>query len=248
MNDSFGLVSFSRRRFYHHHKQQQQLRQQQPLYAASSYSASKSIVLSLEDVNRQLDGWKREAERTRLNSTAIIHHIVDDIEEGTEEKAEGYLKKRWFGSSNKAYEACKRGIVRINGTKIYSTRRLHLGDIIDIDVSTTESPKTEDEIKIQEDLLKKGRKRLLNFGNSLLEVARNPPVHVIYEDNHFAVVFKPAGVHSLKWLGTMKKGFFSLDDVLPLILKPPIMDSSGQNLIHDEILEKPIPCHRLDAR
>ena len=79
---------------------------------------------------------------------------------------------------------------------------------------------------------------LVNFANNMLSPNRQPPLQVLYEDDDLAVVLKPAGVHSLKWLSTMKKNFFCLDHCLPLILSPASRDS----------LRRPLPCHRLDSR
>eukprot|EP01036_Dinobryon_divergens_P055081 gene55081-73581_t len=96
--------------------------------------------------------------------------------------------------------------------------------------------------------------RLKNFTNSLLindpyhgaGLVRQPMLQVFYEDDFLAVVYKPAGLHTLQWVGTMKKQFFTLSDVLPLILSPPrTLQHEGEEIA---ALERPLPCHRLDAR
>lgn len=136
-----------------------------------------------------------------------ISHIISSEEISAKEglKALNYLKNRYFASTTKAYEACKLGFVCINGIKIYSTRILKAGDILTIrlpDENTTNIPPTLNPIFVN---------RLLNFTNSLLDTTNtNPPLHIIYEDKQVAVVFKPAGIHSLKWIGTMKKRYFSM--------------------------------------
>jgi 23S rRNA-/tRNA-specific pseudouridylate synthase len=63
--------------------------------------------------------------------------------------------------------------------------------------------------------------KLVDFTNNLLSPTRNPPLSVLYEDDELAVVLKPAGVHSLQWLGTMKKNIFCLDQTLGILLNPP---------------------------
>ena len=209
--------------------------------------------LSFEFVCERLDTWKRLAEESSSGQNELILHTVSDIPPDVEyEKAQLYLNTRWFGSSNKAYAACKKGYVTVNATKIYSTRKLRNGDRIEIRMPPIEIlDDTEAERKTEKKL--RDRMRLMNYTNSLLNISQNPPLHVIYEDNDLAVVFKPNGIHSLQWLGTSKKGLFALDDVLPLIINPPSpasksADIASADLVQDGTLERPLPCHRLDAR
>lgn len=62
---------------------------------------------------------------------------------------------------------------------------------------------------------------------------------ILFEDDNMAIVFKPAGTHSLAWINTLKSNSLSFDSILPLLLAPsPCADC----------LPRPIPCHRLDAR
>ena len=100
----------------------------------------------------------------------------------------------------------------MNGYKSYGTRTLKYGDEIFI-------KKLEEKPFVEPNLDKISK--LVNFTNYLLEETRNPPLKILYEDNDIAVVLKPAGVHSLQWLGPMKKNYFCLDDSLPFLLSPP---------------------------
>jgi hypothetical protein len=78
---------------------------------------------------------------------------------------------------------------------------------------------------------------------------------VLYEDTHLAVVFKPAGVHTMQWVGTRQKKHLALDDALPLLLDPPVAAAAAAGAgrgNHDSPwttpLVRPLPAHRLDAR
>lgn len=101
----------------------------------------------------------------------------------------------------------------MNGYKSYGTRILKHGDEVVI-------KKLEEKPFVEPNLDKISK--LVNFTNHLLEETRNPPLKILYEDNDIAVVLKPAGIHSLQWLGPMKKNYFCLDDSLPFVLTPPI--------------------------
>ena len=92
--------------------------------------------LTLQDLNSQLDKWiltsgessiynkiAKSGVENRDNDTfhrsSTIIHVVNDIPDIVgSEKALHYLKKRWFGSSNKAHNACKRGHVKVNNSLI----------------------------------------------------------------------------------------------------------------------------------
>jgi len=67
---------------------------------------------------------------------------------------------------------------------------------------------------------------------------------VLYEDDHMAIVFKPAGIHTLGWLSTFQSNSLTFDQILPLLLLPPPPTSP----FYTETLARPLPCHRLDAR
>lgn len=133
--------------------------------------------------------------------------------------------------------------------KIFASKTLTLGDVLEIDFTPSQSDDTEKSNITEEKIALKAMtdlQRLVNFTSHILDERRQPPVHILYEDNDFAVVYKPAGLHSMKWIGTMKNQLFALDDVLPLILQAPVITSENMNIT--DSLERPLPCHRLDAR
>ena len=175
-----------------------------------------------------------------------VTHTVGEDEVGSDGvKALQFLKDKtqWFSSSNQVYEACKKGYVRLNDRKIYCTETILPGERLDIDLP---SFRIDNKPAASSSTDAVYMNRLLSFTNSLLDVRNsNPPLSVLYEDDNVAVVFKPAGVHSLKWLGTRKKRFFSMDDLLPLILTAPDSERRNDSLT---AMHRPLPCHRLDAR
>jgi 23S rRNA-/tRNA-specific pseudouridylate synthase len=107
----------------------------------------------------------------------------------------------------------------VNGYKAYGTRVLKTGDelqLLQMEYFEEGELGTEEVSRENESLVK-----LVDFTNNLLSPTRNPPLSVLYEDDELAVVLKPAGVHSLQWLGTMKKNIFCLDQTLGILLNPP---------------------------
>lgn len=200
---------------------------------------------SPESVAHQLKIWEVSSNSRRQNSTSITH-IVDNLNPN-DHKAVTYLRTRWFSSSNKAAQACADGFVTVNGHKIYGTRKLKIGDELCI-AGQAFNTNNKEEIK------QSHINRLCNYINSLISdnISSNT-VQVLYEDDDLAVVFKPSGLHSLTYIGTLKKQLFSLDDVLPLFLDPPpspqeTEENKSNEFNQVDILSKPTPCHRLDYR
>lgn len=223
--------------------------------------------ISYNDALRSLNEWKNNA---KLFAPAFnISHKVANVECGGV-KAAHYLKGRWFASSKQVRDACNNGQVSVNGKKIYTTRKIMNGDTVNISFKETENADGDfqESVRVNNKL-----QRLLNFTNNLLDMSiKKPPLHIIYEDEHLAIVLKPAGIHTHQWAGTMKKQFFTLDDTLPLLLTSPSpnittkyvkqLDQSSDteaSLMLDlneqkgdsncfKLLYKPQLCHRLDAR
>ena len=209
-------------------------------------------ILNFEDVSMALNEWKSRcidrSKRELPSCTIYVNHLHNGI------SASKMLQEQLKKSSKEVYRSCKNGLVTLNGTKIYATRKVAEGDVITIAAEQVQNISAE-AIKVEQKKNELYIHRLKNFTNSLLtsdadlgaEGVRQPMLQVLYEDDFLAVVYKPAGLHTLQWVGTMKKQFFTLSDVLPLILSPP-----PRTLHHDgeEIaaLERPLPCHRLDAR
>jgi 23S rRNA-/tRNA-specific pseudouridylate synthase len=187
-----------------------------------------------EEVARRLAAWRIASTRASPSNETITITIDGVSEDGI--KAGIYLKGKYFSSSNKVHAVCKSGLVTCNGRKIFSSHKLHNGDLVSI-MSSEGTIGAEVSIRAIE--------RLSNFSASLLREDRNPPLHTIYEDDYMAIVFKPSGVHSLSWLGTLKKQLYCLDDVLPVVLYPPRVTHQLQ---FNDVLTRPIPCHRLDSR
>lgn len=206
------------------------------------YVVDDELSLSNHHVARQLTLWRSKGDRDCVRNakpfTVVGGPSAVDVKLGQ------FLKhNKVFASSNKAQQACKEGLVWVNGKKQFSTYQLKEGDIVYVNQSFSRVNKNaQDDIIQQEKLVW----RLANFTNSLLRSDRNPPLHVIYEDDYMAVVFKPAGVHSLTWVNTIKNHLFTLDNVLLCLLAVPCIESDE----HYDMgaLSRPIPCHRLDSR
>ena len=216
--------------------------------------------IDYEDSKIRLNLWKnRSLLSNYYNSNSNNTIDIFTINESDVDSSTGFIKaseylvcKQIFASSNKAYKSCKDGLVCINGTKIFSTRKLRIGDVMSVILNKTHSGvNNNNDMQSKNDEI--NLNRLLNFTNSLINIKENNRLKILYEDDLVAIVFKPSGIHSLRWIGTMKKRYFALDDVLPLLLIPPRLsiDSSNNNLSivnKYHVLERPLPCHRLDAR
>lgn len=74
------------------------------------------------------------------------------------------------------------------------------------------------------------------------ETATKPPFElpVVYEDDHFAVVNKPAGIVCFSTRNDQQLyGCMTVRSCLPFVLKPPQRGTEA-------IIRRPVPCHRLD--
>lgn len=203
--------------------------------------------ISFDDATKSLDKWAASSAASKSPNAA--QSVLDTIgSDGAGLRAADYLIGRWFSTKSKANSACKRGKVSLNGNKIYSSRVLGLGDSLHIDFTEDEPPvRSAEEITLAETVAAVELHRLVNFTRHILDERRYPPLHILFEDDDLAVVFKPSGIHSMKWVGTMKKKLFALDDILPLVLSPPqIMSHNGSD--SSDSMKRPLPCHRLDAR
>jgi 23S rRNA-/tRNA-specific pseudouridylate synthase len=118
-----------------------------------------------------------------------------------------YLSKQctYIGTKNRVHKVCRSGKVLLNDVKVYSSTKLILNDVITIDKKGI-----LEELKVTNTLNDIDLARLVSYTNSLLSTNQNPPFHILYEDNLMSVVFKPPGVHSMKWTGTMKRRLFAL--------------------------------------
>jgi 23S rRNA-/tRNA-specific pseudouridylate synthase len=225
------------------------------LYLSANVIRSEALLLtrhlssriSYDDAVISLGNWARSSALSKSpSSIEKVSNVIDSDASGL--RAVDYLVGRWFTTKGTANNACRGGKVCLNGRKIYSSKRLTIGDELEIDFSVDVVPeKSDEEVALADKVASIELHRLVNFTSHILDERRYPPLHILYEDNDLAVVFKPSGIHSLKWLGTMKRKLFALDDILPLILTPPaiVTDTNGSS---SDSMKRPIPCHRLDAR
>jgi 23S rRNA-/tRNA-specific pseudouridylate synthase len=175
-----------------------------------------------------------------------IEHVVDDTVGGAGCRACEYLGMQWFGTKSRAADHCKDGYVRLNGRKIYGTTIVKSGDKLSIDFQS-ESDFNLSNTKVIE--------RLSNYTAILTNSSHYmPPAHVLYEDDDVGVLYKPNGIHSMKWISTMSKNRYAFDDILPLLLYHPLSFNNEDASVSEhtqgiqDTLPRPIPCHRLDAR
>ena len=204
-------------------------------------------TISYGDASESLKRWA-ESCAAETSSTAVPNVIEQINSDGVGLRAADYLIGRWFSTKSKANSACKHGKVYLNGQKIYASRILAKGDMLEIDFTEKVVPvRSVETILLDEIGMAAELQRLVNYTSHILDERRYPPLHLLYEDNDLAVVYKPSGIHSMKWIGTMKKKLFALDDILPLVLAPPEIIRTDEGISSDS-MKRPLPCHRLDAR
>ena len=173
-----------------------------------------------------------------LEASAKSVGISHEVNEQDEKMTVGdYCAKRWTGTKTRCAKLCKQNLVSLNGRLVYATQSISLGDILEIR-SLPEAALPSLDLPLIH--------RIIDYANHLIHTI--PPSlpdsieidpFVVFEDDHCAVVLKPAGTHTLSWANTMKRQQLTFDAILPLLLKPsPLSDC----------LSRPLPCHRLDAR
>ena len=177
---------------------------------------------------RQFQRWHDSAAG---GTTSIsVRHI---IEEDDTLVVGDYCAKRWTGTKTRLSKLAKRNLVKLNGRPVFATQKCSVGDLLELSIES-DVEKTDTETV----------QRIVEFHNHILNTLPPPGPgtlnpFIIYEDDHCAVLAKPAGVHSLVWVNTMKRQSLTFDSILPLILVP------SKN---KDCLQRPLPCHRLDAR
>jgi len=140
-------------------------------------------------------------------------------------------------TSNAANLACRGGTLRINGTKVSGARFVQLGDII---TYSNEKDTFDRRTKVPNDPIRADR--FLTKRRKLVETLSgefsHTPLRVLYEDECMAIVCKPSGIQSMSWSGTFGKNL-CLDEILPLMLRPPsmFMKSQNNNTIDDSMNE-----------
>jgi 23S rRNA-/tRNA-specific pseudouridylate synthase len=144
-----------------------------------------------------------------------------------------------LGTANAANVACRKGYLTVNGELSSGARQVHKGDALRLSLPPsrrTRVPQDADKALV----FCNRRAKLLNALSD--PTKQSTPLRVLYEDDCMAIVAKPAGLHTLAWAGSMASRTLCLDALLPLLLKPPPVDSCN------DPLPSPLPRHRLDAR
>ena len=190
-----------------------------------------TLMVTHEQTAHALYQWRKAATASKpaFGTCVSIDESVADM------RITSYLQS-WIGTKSRIKGILHDGQVRVNQRTVFSNYILKLGDVIEFLLQDAQNV----DISIPD----KQIERLTTYANVLLKAELNPCLSVLYEDDHLAVVLKPSGVHSLNWVGTMKKNLFALDDILPILLHPP----HDHSLHYNESLSRPLPCHRLDAR
>ena len=128
-------------------------------------------------------------------------------------------------TKSRAAKCLKSGKLLLNATpKVEGCRNLQRGDVLTLQTDALIKPGEEELVK------------RVNFVRHLLSAG----LSVQYEDEHLAVVYKPAGVHT-KRDTTFR--YLSFEDALPAVLTPPTTDEAKM-----EALPLPLAVHRLDVR
>ena len=180
-------------------------------YVRSNHRVCSSVlrdrVITIEEARESLNKWNEASSLEKYdNNDEDERFNIDDNSVGC--SVGEYLSKRctYIGTKNRAYKVCRSGKVLLNDVKTYSSTKLSLNDVITIDKKGS-----IEELKVTNTLSDVDLSRLVSYTNSLLKTTnQNPNFHVLYEDNFMSVVFKPPGVHSMKWTGTMKRRLFAL--------------------------------------
>jgi len=223
----------------------------------------KSRLITIDEAKESLKQWNDASSLIKYDTIDSETFTISENDVGN--SVADYLSKRcnYLGTKSRVHKVCRLGLVLRNGGLVYSSAKLLIEDVLTID-----KRRVLEELKDTNTLSDLDLTRLVSYTNSLLSENQNPCFHTIYEDNNLAVVFKPAGVHSLRWTGTMKRRMFALgisyrviiiigililifistiDECLPLLLKAPFTNENN-NINEDISLPRPIPQHRLDAR
>ncbi|KAJ1621552.1 pseudouridine synthase [Pavlovales sp. CCMP2436] len=189
-----------------------------------------------------LSAW-RQAERAAVAATAV--HIVAAVPASARaSRVAHYAATVAFPdtlhTASAVNAACKEGRLLIGGARIIGARRVVAGEALELALpdqaggaaaggGANPLADTEDSA------------RLCVAFNVLADCEHHAPaLCVLYEDEHMAIVQKPAGIHTVSWAGTERARTFALDALLPLALSPP--DGAP------DALPAPLPVHRLDAR
>ena len=172
----------------------------------------KNRLITIDEARESLKQWN--------DASSLKYDIIDNetftiSENDVGNSVADYLSKHcnYLGTKSRVHKVCRLGLVLRNGGLVYSSAKLLMEDVLTID-----KKRVLEELKDTNTLSDLDLTRLVSYTNSLLSENQNPSYHTIYEDNNLAIVFKPAGVHSLRWTGTMKRRMFALGISYQVIL------------------------------
>ena len=127
-----------------------------------------------------------------------------------------------LGSTSQGIRAAKGGRLLVNGEPADMNRHVKPGDVVEL------LPRAEDSVAMVD------LERQVKFTEGLCQCGA---LTVEYEDEHLAVVNKPAGIHTTPY---GSHGGLSVEHALPGVLSPPATATDA--------LVRPTAVHRLDAR
>lgn len=165
----------------------------------------KNRLITIDEAKESLKQWNDASSLIKYDT--IDNETFTITENDVGNSVADYLSKHcnYLGTKSRVHKVCRLGLVLRNGGLVYSSAKLLMEDVLMID-----KKRILEELKDTNTLSDLDLTRLVSYTNSLLSDNQNPSYHTIYEDNNLAVVFKPAGVHSLRWTGTMKRRMFAL--------------------------------------
>lgn len=182
-----------------------------------------------------LDAWISNFINRNLSDIKSLTASSEDVGQ----TLSSFLRLHFPISGKMVQRLCNDGAVKINGQCRYHNYHLRPRDQIEINLTSFHQSTLS--------LVSSHRyvDRLLSFHTSLVrnELSNSHRLRVLYEDDDIAVIFKPAGIHSSPYEHTIKRQLFTLEDLLPLFVKPPATLASMR-----EALLFPKVAHRLDYR
>lgn len=167
----------------------------------------KNRLITIEEAKESFQQWNDASSLGKYDNDNDDDNTFIINENNVGESVSEYLSKQctFLGTKNRVHKVCRSGFVLRNGGLVYSSAKLVLDDVLKIDKKAILKELNVTNILNDVDL-----GRLVSYTNSLLSENHNPCYHTLYEDDNLAVVFKPAGVHSLRWTGTIKRRLFAL--------------------------------------
>lgn len=187
-----------------------------------------ALVLTAHDARKMLKGWREQGVEVEGES----EYEYCESENGKLKVGEFLFQQRYSLSMSQVRKLCASQHVMVQGRPVFYNHVLTDADRVFVTAATHhESIVGPTRSETSENTLAK----LVKLSNHLY-LPRQPTV--MFEDDHMAIVVKPAGIHTLPWAG-IDRAKFTFADILPLLVTAP---SQGAGL------PSPVPVHRLDAR